>query len=68
MSVSKVSSGLGGLRGPHLPVCAVGSSRPYYMGNSVFLLLIPIIQQIFEPLLCSGSIEGKDGPLTVWWR
>lgn len=68
MSVPEVSSGLRGLRGPHLPVGAVWSSHPYYVGNSVLLLFIPIIQQMFEPLLCSGSIEGKDGPLIVWWR
>ena len=56
------------LCGLHLPTRTVGSSHPYYVGTLVCLVLIPIVQGIFEPLLCSRRIAGRDRQLTVWWR
>ena len=59
---------VGWLCGLHLPVRAVGSGHPYYVGTLVCFLLIPITQGIFEPLLkYSGSITGRDRQLRVWW-
>lgn len=58
---------VGWLCGLHLPAHAMGSSHQYYVGTLVCLLLIPIVQGIFDPLLCSGRIAGRDKKLTVWW-